>query len=77
MTPIDKVQRDWLEHGQTALLRRHIEEQRDNSLKQLLSVCRESSDPKVTRRFAEYEERSSFLSQLGKERSHGSDDGDD
>lgn len=77
MTPIEKVQRDWLEHGFTCRLRKHVEEQRDNALRLLLSVCRESSDPKVTRRFADYEQIGSFLSQLGKERADGSDDGDD
>jgi hypothetical protein len=77
VTPIEKVQKDWLAHGFTCRLRKHIEEQHGIALKQLLSVCRESSDPKVTRRFADYEQIGSFLSQLGKERADGSDDGDD
>jgi hypothetical protein len=77
MTPLEKVPVDWLEHGFTSLLRKHLTEQADNALKQLLSVCRESDDPKVSRRFADYDQLRSFLSQLGKERAHGSDDGDD
>lgn len=77
MTPLDKIQRDWLEHGQTALLRKHVAEQQEIAFRHLLAVCRESDDPKVTRRAEAYEQIGSFLAQLGKERADARDDGDD
>lgn len=77
MTPIEKVPLDWMEHGFTEKLRRHLADQQKNALAALISECRQSSDPKVTRRLAAYEEIASFLGQLARERSDGRADGDD
>lgn len=78
MSPIEKVPRDWLEHGFTCLLRRRLEEQQRAALAALIAVARESSDPKVTKKCADYEQLGSFLGQLGKERADDDDraDGD-
>lgn len=77
MTPITGASNDWINHGFTCRLRRELEAQADTALKTLLADCRKSSDAQVTKRLAEYEQLRSFLAQLGKEATDGSDDGDD
>lgn len=77
MTPVQHPPSDWLGHGFTAKLRRSLEEQLENAFRNLIADSKASTDPKVTKRVAEYEQMRSFLEQLRAETSDGRPDGDD
>lgn len=76
MTPIAAPEA-WLDHTFTKRLAKHLVSQQHQALVNLLGACRESSDPKVTKRLAEWEQIGSFLKQLEEVNADGSTDGDD
>lgn len=78
MTPLGGSPSDWREHGFTAKLRKHVEEQLRHADMSLESACQKTTDPRVAQAHSRRNEIAAFLIQLGKVNSDGStDDGDD
>lgn len=76
MHKLDKIQRDWLEHGQSEKLRKHLQAQHQIALNALFAACRKSADADVRAHVHSVEIFGSFIEMMKVNQESEEDDGD-